>query len=254
MRKLLTVLTVLTVALTAGACAGDAIAPDNDDSRATLDAMAELAYGATSVGDPGDRFMERLAKLPPELALSAAQAAQIDALIAAFLTATAADRAALAAIMEQAIAAREAGATREEVRAIFATGAELRTRLRDAERALRADVLAVLTPAQRAALTSRTSDARPCSTLTEAQRNEISALRAAFEQTFATETALVRSARERALAAREAGAPRAEIRAIIAEARVAMQRLVAARVTLREAVAAVLTPEQHAAGCFRQLH
>lgn len=247
MRRLLT---VLTLALVAGAC-GDTTGPGDDEMAALLEEMAAYAYGSTRVGDPGNKFMERLAQLPPELALTAAQRAEIEALIAAHVAATATDRDALAAIMAAAKAAREAGKSRDEVQAILAGGAEIRTRLAQAERALHQAIIGVLTPAQRAALTGRTPrEPGPCASVTEAQRNEISALRAAYEQTHAAEIAVIKSARERAIAARDAGATREQVAAILAEGREAMQRLAAARTTLREAIAAVLTPEQRAAGCF----
>jgi hypothetical protein len=109
----------------------------------------------------------------------------------------------------------------------------------------------VLTPAQRAWLTGRTPrEPGPCSTITEAQRNEISALRAAFEQANAADIALVASAHERARAAVQAGATREQIAAILAEARAALQRLATARAALHDAVGAALTPAQLAAGCL----
>jgi Spy/CpxP family protein refolding chaperone len=241
----------LAMALLLTACSSDTTAPDRDGA-ARLDEMAAFAWGATQVGDPGNRFMTRLAQLPPDLALSAAQAAQINALVADFVVATAADREALADVLAEARAAREAGRTQEEVRAILAAGAPVRARLQEAERGLHQSVMGVLTPAQRAWLTGRTPrEPGPCSTITAEQRTEISGLFAAFEQDHAADLATVRSARERALAARESGASREQVAAILAEARAAMQRLMTARAALHDAVNAVLTPEQRAAGCFR---
>ena len=241
---------VIGAALIAGACTNDTTGVP-EDSAAQLEEMAGYAYGATRVGDPGNAFLERLAQLPAELALSAAQRSQIDALVAQHVAAAAADRAALAALMEQAAAARRAGQTREQVAAILAGGTAIRERLQQAERQLHDAVVAVLTPAQRAWLTGRTPrEPGPCSTVTEAQRNEISALRAAFEQANAADIALVTSAHERARAAVQAGATREQVAAILAEARAAMQRLATARAALHDAVAAVLTPAQLAAGCL----
>ena len=240
---------VIGAALMVGACSSDTTGPSNDTSQ--LADMADYAFGAMRVGDPGNRFMERLAGLPADLALTAAQRTQIDALNAQFLAATAADRAALAALAQQAAAARQAGQTREQVQAILAGGAAIRTRLQQAELALYNAILGVLTPAQLAWLSGRTPrEPGPCSTVTEAQRNEISALRAAFEQANAADIAAVAAALDRARAAGQAGATREQIAAILAEARAAMQRLATARAALHAAVNAVLTPEQVAAGCL----
>jgi hypothetical protein len=242
MRKLLSILTL--AALTA--CSGDATGPVDTN----LD-MAALAYGSMQVGEAGsgDDLMARLSSLPATVALSAAQISQISSLIASFEASTAADRAALAAIQKQAADARQAGKTPAEVQAILASGATIRARLQGSERALRDAVFAVLTPAQRAALAGRPApEPRPCA-MTEAQRTEISGLLASFEQANAADIALVRSAHERAAAARQSGATREAVSAILAEARAAMTRLEAARTSLNNAIKAVYTPAQIAAGC-----
>jgi Spy/CpxP family protein refolding chaperone len=244
---------VLTLALVTG-CSGDVAGPSSDDTfLAELAELASFGYGAVTVGDPGpgENILARLAALPPELALTADQLATINALVDAMIAATAADREALAAIRERAVAARADGATRDEVLAILAEGDEYRVRLHDAQRTLHRSVMEVLTREQRAALTGREPrQPGPC-TLTDAQRTEISGLRAAYEQEYADDVALVRDVRTRALAAIEAGATRAEVRAILAEAHDAVQRLREARTELRAAVQAVLTDEQRAAGCMR---
>ena len=94
-------------------------------------------------GRTGDR------QLPPALQLTEEQRAQITALREAFKTANQADLAAMRAIFEQARAAREGGATREEVRAILEGGRPIGERLRTNVRALHDAINAVLTPAQR---------------------------------------------------------------------------------------------------------
>jgi Spy/CpxP family protein refolding chaperone len=249
MRKMLAVLTLLLVA----GCSGDATAPMDDANVVLLDEMAVLAYSSLQVGEPGEgpHIMGRLAVLPPHLALSGEQIARIGSLVGDFIASTAQDREALAAIRREAFDARQAGGTAEEVRAILATGLAIRVRLHEAERALHRAIMAVLTPAQRAWLANRPPpEPRPCA-LTEAQRTEISGLRAAYEQVYAADIALVRSVHERARAAHQAGAPREEVAAILAEAREAMQRLRPAREALKLAIHAVLTAEQQAAGCFR---
>jgi Spy/CpxP family protein refolding chaperone len=250
MRRLAAVITLALMAGMAGACTGDATGP-GDDQNAMLEELAILAFSAMQVGDGDNGLMGRLAQLPPEFALSADQLAQIGALIDAFIAATAAPREALAAIRADAAAARQAGKSPEEVRAILAAGAEIRLALHQAERALNQAIIGVLTPAQRMWLSGRTPpEPRPCA-LSEDQRNEISALRAAYEQANAADIALVRDVHDRARAAQQAGAPRAEIAAILAEARDAVQRLRAAREALHTAILGVLTPEQVAAGCMR---
>jgi Spy/CpxP family protein refolding chaperone len=246
MRKLLS---VAAVAALLAAC-GDTTGPEAAGADARLAETAILAYSALHVGDPGHDLIARLNRLPPQLALSEEQSAQVRGLVQSFLAATEADRAALAAIMAQATEARKAGKPPEEVRAILARGSQVRTQLHAAERSLQAAVLALLTPAQLAWLTAG-RDPRPCSTVTEAQRTEISGLIAAYEQANAADIALVRSVHERARAAQQAGATRAQVSAILAEGRAAMERLKAARTTVSEAISAVLTPEQRAAGCFR---
>jgi Spy/CpxP family protein refolding chaperone len=243
----------LTFAVVASACSTDTMAPMDDSGAVTLEELAALGYGVTQVGAAGGApgIIERLAQLPPDLALSGAQLAQIAALIDAFVAATAPGREALAAIREEAAAARSAGATPDEVRAILAAGQEIRQRLHEAELMLRRAIMGVLTPAQRAWLTNRPPpEPRPCA-LTEAQRTEMAGLRAAYEQENAADIALVRSVHDRARAAMQSGASRAEVAAILSEARAAVQRLRDARAALHEALQAVLTPEQRAAGCFR---
>jgi Spy/CpxP family protein refolding chaperone len=244
---------VLGAALLASACAGDGVGPAEPNVETTFAALAAQAYGALNVADAGSGpgLIERLGQLPPELALSATQTTAIRGLIEAFLAATAGDRAALAAVRAQALAARQAGKTAEEVQAILAAGAPTRTRLLEAERALHHAILAVLTPAQRAWLTGRTPPPPRTCALTDAQRVEISGLFAAFEQANAADIALVRSVHERARAAHQAGASRQAIAAILEEARQAMARLQAARGSLQASILAVLTPAQREAGCFR---
>jgi hypothetical protein len=109
----------------------------------------------------------------------------------------------------------------------------------------------VLTPPQRAWLTGRTPPPpKPCA-LSEAQRTEISGLRAAFEQDNAADIAVVRSVHDRARAAHQSGATREEVAAILAEGRAAVQRLRAGREALGVAVQDVLTAQQREASCMR---
>src|SRR5688500_5304855 len=86
-------------------------------------------------------------KFPP---LSDAQKAQIQALEQAFRDNNRADLDAMRAITEEVGAAIRSGKSREEIAAIVARGAAIARRLADARRDLREDILAVLTPEQRA--------------------------------------------------------------------------------------------------------
>lgn len=81
--------------------------------------------------------------------LSAEQRAAIGALKDAFNSATAADRAAVTAALEAARKARQQGKTKAEIQAILAPVQEAMARLQAAGDKLRADIAAVLTPAQR---------------------------------------------------------------------------------------------------------
>lgn len=249
MRRILAVMGV--VALTA---CSDPVAVPDADVQATLEEMASLAYLAAGIaegGAAGGGILPRLGSLPPALALTTEQSSEIRALFEAFLAATAADREQLAAIRREAAEARQAGRPAQEVRAILARGEDARRRLAEAEASLHRSVLAVLTPAQRAWLAGhRPPEPRTCA-LTDAQRTEISALVAAYQQDNAADLALVRAAHEQARAAHAAGAPRDQVAAILAEARPALERLRAARETLQQEIQAVLTPQQRAAGCLR---
>jgi Spy/CpxP family protein refolding chaperone len=81
--------------------------------------------------------------------LTDAQREQIAARTRAFEEATRADREALAPILREAEAARQAGRPAAEIQAILEPARPIRERLVAAERQLRAELLAVLTPAQR---------------------------------------------------------------------------------------------------------
>jgi Spy/CpxP family protein refolding chaperone len=89
-------------------------------------------------------------RLPGELQLTEEQRAEIAGLREAFRTAHQSELDALKAIFDQARAARESGATREEIRAILETGKPIADALRPAVRQLHEDILNVLTEEQRA--------------------------------------------------------------------------------------------------------
>lgn len=86
-------------------------------------------------------------QFPP---LTDAQKAQIRALEAAFQTQYKADLEAVKTVFEEAAAAIRAGKTREEVAAILAKAIEPMRRLEAGRRILKEQILAVLTPAQKA--------------------------------------------------------------------------------------------------------
>jgi Spy/CpxP family protein refolding chaperone len=88
-------------------------------------------------------------RLPDNLKLSDGQRAQIKSLVASFRTAHRDDLKALAASMKQARAARVAGQTVDQRRALFAQTAPARQRLTAANKQLRTDIEQVLTADQR---------------------------------------------------------------------------------------------------------
>jgi Spy/CpxP family protein refolding chaperone len=239
----------LVLLLGLGACGQDSTAPEPFDA-AEFGAATDLAFDASFAGDPRVRFIPFVLRLPEHLKLSAEQEASIRALLQQFADATRADHEALAAILKEARAARQAGKTAEEVRAILQQGEPIRLRLVAAEQKLRADLLAVLTAEQKAWVESQGRNRCESDALTESQRTEISALYATFEQDNRADLETIRTTLDRARAAHLAGASRGEIHAILVTAEPAMQRVIAARIQLMAAVYALLTPEQLASGCF----
>ena len=87
---------------------------------------------------------------PDSIALTQTQKDAIQALRTNFRTANQGALDSLKAIFEAAHAARESGATRDQVRAILVTGRPIGEALRPKVIALHLSVLALLTPAQRA--------------------------------------------------------------------------------------------------------
>jgi hypothetical protein len=88
-------------------------------------------------------------RLPESLAISAEQKAEIAALREAFRAAHQDELDAMRAIFEEAKAAREDGASREDVRAILEEGREIGEGLRADVQALHTAILGVLTDEQR---------------------------------------------------------------------------------------------------------
>jgi Spy/CpxP family protein refolding chaperone len=244
---------LIAVAALSLACSGESTSPGTTD----LSLFEAGAFGTalTSAGgyDAGI-YQDRLINaLPDELKLTDAQKAQIRALVEAFQQATRADREALLVILHEAKRAIAAGKSRAEVGAILAKGDDIRRRLAAAEAKLKSDIDAVLTPEQRAwieAHSPKACRANMFPPLTDAQKAQIRALEVAFQQQNSADLALVKSVLEEAQAAMRAGKSREEIAAILKKGAEAIQRLEAARKTLREQILAVLTPEQKASGCL----
>jgi Spy/CpxP family protein refolding chaperone len=238
---------ILWLALSVGlaACGEDTTAPTD---FSVTDELADLSYSDINASNPLNPGMPPIWHLPPDLALSSAQEAQIRALIEQFRAATRAEHEALGAIVREARAAALAGKSRDEIRAILQQGEPIRQRLAAAEATLRGGIMAVLTPAQKAWLESHRP--RGCTPeLSEAQKTEISALVAAFQEANRADLAAIEDAFERARDAHRNGASREEVMAILQSVSDEMQRLRAAHVALAAAIDGVLTPEQRASGC-----
>jgi len=149
------VVPALAATLMLGAC---------DDSPSQPSEVVEDDYALVMFGEPGAALEGMMGaqdaarpfdgrsgmhRLPDELRLSAEQITELQALRTAFLAEHAAEVDALQAIFVEARAARQAGATREEVRAILMEGRPIALALRVDLLALHQAILGVLTPAQR---------------------------------------------------------------------------------------------------------
>lgn len=250
MRSIHTLASIATLGLFVACNSSDTTRPLIDDGAPVSLDGSPLGLAAAAGGATGATAM--LPPLPPELKLSDAQRAQISQLISDFQDATKADMTALVAIQRQAEAARKAGKSEAEVKAILAQGAMIKGRLEAAQVKLRTAIEAVLTPAQRDWIRSHAP--RVCSAagivLTQAQQAQIKTLLQSFEQANRADLITVANAMEQARAAKRAGKTDAEIRAILQTASAAQGRLEAAHKTLQTQIEAVLTPEQKASGCF----
>lgn len=116
--------------------------------------FAGAPMGAANGQGPG-------AALPDNLKLSDAQKAQIEALVTAFQAANKTDLDAMKAAMVAARAAKQAGKTHDEVKAILETAKAAAERVRAKGEALRAAINNVLTAAQRAWLEAHKPDHPP---------------------------------------------------------------------------------------------
>ena len=238
---------IVMLAIGLAACAES---PSNPSSRIdlVLEAADLVALGDRTAG-AGLRELAGLHRLPENLKLTAAQDAAIKALVEQFLAATAADRAALMAVLTEAHEAIEAGASRSDVRAILAKADPIRQRMVAAEAALGLAIQGVLTAEQKAWLAANPPTHRGgtrCPPLTAAQHAQIEGLLKAFNEANQADLAIVAKAARDAEAARRSGASAADIQKILDAAKAAMDRLAAARATLETAIANVLTAEQKA--------
>lgn len=240
---------VLLAAVSVAACSGDGTAPaslpgDGIDLVQDMDVSSAASLNGAGIG---------ASELPDSLELTADQKAQIAALHEAFRLATRADLVAVKAIEAQLRAARAAGKSREELAAIRATAQPYLARLRVAFAKLQAGIWKVYTPAQQAWILSRhrlACRAEGEVRLTEAQVQKIRELRSAFEASIKVELELIRQVHVEAEAARRAGKSADEIRQILAKAEPALKVIREAELRLKEAMLAVLTPEQRKHRCL----
>jgi Spy/CpxP family protein refolding chaperone len=247
------VLTAL-VAASFVACSTDTTSPSADQQ---VDDFAAGAFGnaLTSAGGyDADLYQARLFNaLPDSIKLTDEQRTKIAALVDAFKQATKADRDALNAILRAAMEAVRANKPRAEVIAILDRGLAIRGRLAEAEKTLKTEIDAVLTPEQRAWIASHSPqrcDPSKFIPLTDAQKAQMRALEAAFQEANKADLEAVKAAFDQARAAIAAGKSREEAKAFIDAVIPAIERLDAARKALRAQLEAILTPEQRASRCL----
>jgi Spy/CpxP family protein refolding chaperone len=251
---------ILTLALggvvVVSACAGDVSSPlaAVTDRGGTIDLMPDFEISAASVMDGGG---VGASMLPDSLRLTADQKAQIQALHEAFKAANQAQMDALRAIEVEARAARQAGKTREDVRAIMAKAAPILDHLHLAFARLQVAILAIYTPSQRQWVASHQpkicGPAGPPQ-LTDDQVAAFRALRQAFAEATKADMLLIRTVHQEAKTAREAGKSRSELDVILARARGAMDRVRAAERKLHADIMNLLTAEQKANWCVVRPH
>jgi len=244
---------IAVASLAFAACSTDTTSPADQslvDEFLLGSSVALTSAGGYDAGIYQDRLFNAL---PDDLRLTPEQQAQIKALVEAFQTATKADREALNAILRDAKAAIAAHKSRDEVKAILDRGNAIRARLGAAEAALHAAIGAVLTAEQKAWIEAHKParcDPSKFAPLSDAQKAQIRALEQAFQTANKADLDAVKAILDQARAAAQAGKSKAEVEAIVATAKPAMDRLNAARAALKAQIGAVLTPEQKASNCF----
>ena len=122
-----------------------------DKDRALKDLLYEqVARLARAVASPKRLELIELLCQAENSVDALAQQAQIRALMQGFEQTNRADLITVANVMEQARAAKRAGKTDAEIRAILQTASAAQARLVEAHKALQAQIEAVLTPEQKA--------------------------------------------------------------------------------------------------------
>jgi Spy/CpxP family protein refolding chaperone len=239
---------LVSLALGAAAChKKDTTEPTYSDTSISL-----VPDYALSMATPMDAGGIGGAQLPDDLALTTEQRAAIAALHDAFKAATATDVAALQALESQARAAKQAGKSPEELRAILQQGAPILARLAVAFATLQAAIWQVYTPEQRAWIEAHRP--RPCGPsgppkLTDDQIRQIRSLQQAFMDAEKGDVAEIERIVQQARQAAQGGAARTEVERILRQADAARARLHDAELRLQAAIDAVLTPEQRANRC-----
>ena len=242
-------------AVSLAACSTETTAPAASDEQVNEFAASAFGNALTSAGGyDADLYQARLFNaLPDEIKLTDEQRAKIKTLVEAFQVATRADRDALNRILRQAMEAVRAGKSRAEVIAILDKGLVIANRLRAAEVTLKTQIEGILTAEQRAWLAAHTPqrcDPSKFVPLTDAQKAQMRALEAAFQEANKADLAAVKAAFEQVRAGLAAGKTREELKSILDSVLPAIQRLEAARKALHQQLEAVLTPEQKASRCL----
>jgi Spy/CpxP family protein refolding chaperone len=149
----------LAAAVVLGACSSDKATGPTTASALAADDYAFVMFGSPAMalqgtlGPQGNRPFDGTCagpRFPEALQLTDDQKAQIQALRDAFKAAHQDQLDALRAIFERARDARQAGATRDEVRAILEEGRAIHDALRADVEALHTAIVGVLTAEQRA--------------------------------------------------------------------------------------------------------
>lgn len=238
--------------LALGACStADTVAPTVAPDVEVIDLVSDYDLSAAATID-GAGIGASL--FPDSLALTAEQKAAIQVLHDAFRAGSANDLAALRAIEKEVRDALHVGKSRDDIHAILRKALPAQMRLTIAFVKLTADIWNVYTPAQKAWLAlhrPRICGPDGAAKLTEAQAARIRVLRESFARAVHDDVAIVLSVVKDAEAARQAGKSAFEIRAILARANAAHERIRAAERKLQADIDAVLTAEQRAAHCLQ---
>lgn len=234
------------------ACSSDPAAP-GDTGLLDADVVDLVPDYAISSAAEIDGAGIGAARLPDELKLTPDQKAEIAALHEDFIQDHADEVAALRDLERQLRDLRRAGGSRDEARALLAQAHAILEKLADDFAELQEAIWSVYTPEQRAWIEAHRP--RVCGPdgpprLTEEQIAEIRTLRQAFHAAVADDIAFIRQVHQEARAAHQAGATAEEIRAILATAHDALERVRAAERQLHQDIQDVLTPEQRARWCL----